>query len=98
MRDYAAAAGTGMALTPVPLIDVAAHIAHLAQIVEAARAMHGGAIVPHHQIVRAPGMGIDEAGLRRVLHEVADEGARLGCGPANDATDMRRQVKRMSVQ
>src|SRR5690349_93493 len=51
-------------------------------VVVAAGAVHGGAIVPHDDVVRPPDVGVDEPALRRVLVEVAQEGARLGHRPA----------------
>src|SRR5580658_3536203 len=71
----------------------ASHVAHLAQIVEPARAVHCGAVVPHNQVMCAPGMRVDEPRLRRVLQQIADEGACLGHRPTDDAADMRRQIQ-----
>ena len=44
---------------------------------EAADAVHGLAVVPYDQVVTLPLMGIDEAWLRRVLVEFAQQRARF---------------------
>src|SRR5262245_61200839 len=74
----------------------AAHVAHDIEIVEAAHAVHGRAVVPHHEVVLCPAMDIDEAGLRRMLDQIADESHRLGPGPADDAADMGSEEQRLA--
>lgn len=63
--------------------------------VEAVIAVHGRAVVPDHEVVLCPAMDVDELRLRRVFHQVADEGhgLRLGanrrwrrCGPTGAET------------
>src|SRR5438270_12882773 len=68
----------------------AAHVTDLVAVVEAAGAMHHLAVVPHDDVARPPGMGIDEFGLCRVLAQIAEEHAGLGDGPALDCAGMRR--------
>src|SRR5215469_2431201 len=47
----------------------AADVADLVAVVEAAGAMHGLAVVPHHQIADAPLVRIDELALRRTTRK-----------------------------
>src|SRR6266702_4383970 len=70
----------------------APHVAHLGVIV-APRAVHGDAVVPHHEVVGPPDMGVDELALRGVLGEVAQEGARLGHRPAFEAAGMAGEIE-----
>src|ERR1700730_6498529 len=72
----------------------AAQVAHRVQVVVAAHAMHGRAIVPDHQIVLGPFVRVDELALGGVLREVADEAHGLGPWPPQDGADMRRQEQR----
>ena len=55
----------------------ALHVALPAQIVEVGAAVHGAAIVPDHQIVDAPAMGIDELALGGVRNELLDQRAAV---------------------
>src|SRR5215469_18182318 len=48
------------------------HVAFPAQIVEGRAAMHGAAVVPHHEVARAPAMGVDELPLRRVPNQLIE--------------------------
>src|SRR4051812_10620206 len=41
----------------------AAHVALVALVVEVEAAMHGAAVVPHHQVVDPPAMAVDELAL-----------------------------------
>src|ERR1700722_1704588 len=68
----------------------APHIAHLS-VVEPSHAVHDLTIVPHHQVPLSPFVRIDELRLRCVLHQIADEGARLGYRPADDGTNVCSQ-------
>src|SRR5262249_37539419 len=43
---------------------------------------------------RPPGVGVDELALRRMLAEIAQEGAGLGDGPAFDAAGVAGQIER----
>jgi hypothetical protein len=63
-------------------------VADFVQVLVATGAMHGGAVVPDHQVVDPPLMGVGELGLRRVFGQVADEGACLGHRPADDGADV----------
>src|SRR5260370_1134131 len=74
----------------------AAHVAHDGEIVETAHPVHGGAVVPDHEVVLRPAMGVDELGPGGVLREVADEGHRLGLRPTQDGPDMGRQEQRLA--
>jgi hypothetical protein len=80
LRDRWAIAGEGGA-------------AHVARLLggERAAAVHGLAVVPHHQIADRPFMRVDELALGGVLDQVAQEGARLGDPPADDGPGMRSQ-------
>src|SRR5260370_5648724 len=49
----------------------AAHVAHLARLLVAPGPMHGLAVVPHHEIMLPPGVGVDELSLGRVLGKIA---------------------------
>src|SRR5258708_8622422 len=52
----------------------APHVAHLGVVV-APRAVHGDPVVPHHEVVGPPDMGVDELSLRGVPGEVPPEAA-----------------------
>src|SRR5438132_8674361 len=41
----------------------AAHVAHLARLLVTPGPMHGLAVVPHHEIMLPPGVGVDELSL-----------------------------------
>src|SRR5262249_56978591 len=59
---------------------------HVARFVrrEGARAVHGLAVVPHHEVAHRPLVRVDELTLRGMLHEVAQKAPRLWHGPAHD--------------
>ena len=63
------------------------HIPHLLGV-EGPGTMHGGAVVPHHQIPLLPFMCIDKRALGGVLDQVAQQGARLRDRPADDGARM----------
>jgi hypothetical protein len=50
----------------------------------AAPSMERTAVIPHHQIVNAPLMGIDKIALRRMLQEVHQKHAPFSNRPANN--------------
>src|ERR1700687_978481 len=52
----------------------ALHVAPEAQIVERGAAVHGAAVIPHHQVVDAPAVGIDEPPLGGVLEQLGGWG------------------------
>ena len=54
----------------------------------APRAMHGHAVIPHHQIMRAPDMGMDKFALGCVLRQIAQHGAGFGHRPAMNLPGM----------
>src|SRR4029453_15196364 len=56
--------------------------------------VHGAAVVPHHEIAHLPAVRIDELPLRRVLHQIAEEGSRLGDRPAHDAARVGGEEQR----
>src|SRR6478752_8716124 len=64
----------------------APHVAHLG-VIETTNTMHDLPVVPHHEIMLPPLVRVDELRLRRVLHQVADEGTRLRHRPADDGAD-----------
>ena len=69
----------------------AAHVAHLARLPIASGSMHSLAVVPHHEVMLPPGVGINELSLGRVLDKIAHEGHCFWHGPADDAADVGRQ-------
>src|SRR5262245_15678813 len=61
-----------------------AQLAAIGGVLEGARAMHGGPVVPDHEIADAPGVAIDELGLGGVLDQVPQQQPALGYRPADD--------------
>ena len=55
----------------------AAHVAGL-RLVVAAHAVHGLAVVPHHEVMQRPLMDMNELGLRGVLGQIAQQQPHLG--------------------
>src|SRR5436853_611730 len=51
----------------------AAHVAFVALVVEFQPAVHGAAVVPHHQVVDPPAMGVDELPLGRVVDQLLEQ-------------------------
>ena len=74
----------------------AAHVARL-RLVVAAHAVHGLAVVPHHEVMQRPFVDVDEFGLRGVLVEVAQQQPRLRHAHALDGAGMRRQIQRLAA-
>src|SRR5579872_5811763 len=74
-----------------------AQIAWLAFVVRPA-AMHRVAIVPDDQIALAPFVAVDEASLRRMLLQVAEQQPPFGNRPADDVRPMRRQVQTLAAR
>src|SRR5262249_43972739 len=74
----------------------AAHVANLVTV-EAPRAVHGAAVVPHHEIVDLPGVRVHELALGRVLGEIAQEYARLRHRPALDGSRVGGEEERLSA-
>src|SRR5258705_423565 len=72
----------------------AAELAAILRVVERPRAVHGGAIVPDHEIADAPGVAIDELRLGRVLRQIAKEQSPLRDRPVDDARLVRREIER----
>ena len=66
----------------------AAHVAGL-RLVVAADAVHGLAVVPHHEVMQRPFVDIDELRLRRVLGEIAQQQPSLRYAHAADSAGMR---------
>src|SRR5689334_7247212 len=60
----------------------APHVAGVLAVLEGPGAMQGAAVVPHDEVVLAPGVAVDEPTLGGVLREVADQGQRLRHRPA----------------
>ena len=60
--------------------------------------MHGRAVVPDHEVMLCPAMDVDELRLRRVFHQVADEGHGLGPRPADDGADMGGEQQRLAAR
>src|SRR3989442_2607001 len=93
-----ATAGSGrrsLALTPPRLggglsdgrtVALERRAAHVARLVDRERpgAVHGLAVVPHHQVADPPLGGVDEIPLGRMLDQVAQEQARLPPRPAQE--------------
>ena len=48
-----------------------------AQIVEFGAVVHGAAVIPHHEVVHAPAVGINELSLGRVRDQLIDEGTGM---------------------
>src|SRR6478752_7024719 len=74
----------------------AAHVARL-RLVVAAHAMHGLAVVPHHEVMQRPFVDVDELRLRGVLGEVAQQYARFRDAHASDGAGMRGQIQRLAA-
>src|SRR5262245_3517834 len=73
----------------------AAHVAHLARLPIASGPMHSLAVIPHHEIMLPPGVGVHELSLGRVLDKIAHKGHCFRHGPADDAdrnSDLRPVV------
>ena len=66
----------------------APHVARL-RLVVAPHAVHGLAVVPHHEVMQRPFMDMDEFALRGVLGEIAQQQPRLGHAHALDGAGMR---------
>ena len=60
----------------------------------APRAMHGDAVIPHHQIMRAPDMGMDEFALGTVFGQITQHGAGFGHRHAMNLPGMGRKKQR----
>ncbi len=71
----------------------AVHVAHLFRI-ERTRTVHGGPVVPHHQVPLLPFVRIDELTLRGVLDQVAQQGAGFRHRPADDGAGVGSQIQR----
>ena len=59
-------------------------------MIVAPRAVHGGTVVPHDQIVRLPDMGVDQLALRRMLDQISQElrsQYNIGYTPTNTNRD-----------
>src|SRR5262245_21109681 len=69
----------------------ASHVARLPLVVAPA-AMHGLAVVPHDEVVELPLVRVDEARLRGVLGEIAQQDARIGHRHADDPAGVRGQI------
>src|ERR1700704_1132621 len=65
-----------------------AHVAGL-RLVVAADAVHGLAVVPHHEVMQRPFMDVDECRLCGVLGEIAQQAPRFGHAHAFDGAGMR---------
>src|SRR5262245_34938703 len=71
-----------------------AQLAAVLLVLEGARAMHRGPVVPDHQIADAPGLSIDELPLGGVLDEIAEQEPPLGQRPPDDAGGVRGQDRK----
>src|SRR6185436_20993910 len=63
----------------------ALHVAHPAQVVVVRASMHGAAVVPHHELVRAPAMRVDELRLDGVGDQAVDQRTAFLVRHAEDA-------------
>ncbi len=72
-------------------------LAPVRRVVEGSGAVHGGAIVPDHQVADAPRVAVDELRLGRVLDQVAEEEPPLGDRPVDDPGRVRRDVERLAI-
>ncbi len=71
----------------------AAKLAAVGLVVERPGAMHGAAIVPDHEIMRPPDVGVDELPLRGMVDQVAEEQAALRHRPVDDMGGVRGEIK-----
>src|SRR6266446_3613153 len=80
------------------LLDIesrhAAELAAILHVVERPRAMHGGAIVPDHQVADPPFVTVDELPLGRVLRQVAQHQTPLRQRPVDDPRLVRCEIER----
>src|SRR3546814_48664 len=74
----------------------ATHVALVFGIIEWPGAVHGRAVVPDHEIIRAPFMAVDELILSRVLSQVAQQQAALRNENIDDVGGMRAKIQRPS--
>src|SRR5215475_5874765 len=70
-----------------------AQIATMPGVVEAPRPVHGGAVVPDHEVTDPPDMAIDELRPGGVLGELAQEQATFGDRAPEDVAGVRGQVQ-----
>src|SRR5262245_54024241 len=91
------AAGDGRGLGNVERRDPAQLAAELL-VLEGARAMHRGPVVPDHQIADAPGVAIDELPLGGVLDEIAEQEPPFGQRPPDDAGGVRGHIERAAAR
>jgi len=50
----------------------APHVAHETQVVKIRTAMHGAAVIPHHQIIRPPAVRVHKLALRDMRHQLLE--------------------------
>jgi hypothetical protein len=72
----------------------AAHVAHLARLPIASVPMHSLAVVPHHEIILPPGVGVNELSPGRVLDKIAHKGHCFRHRPADKAANVGRAASR----
>ena len=60
--------------------------------------MHGGCVVPHHQITHLPLMGVDIFPLRRVLHQIQQEHPAFGQCHALNLTGVDTHKKNLAAR
>ena len=75
----------------------ALQIALPAQIVELGPVMHGAAVIPHHQIVHAPAVAINELSLGRMRDQLIDEGTTFLLRQAENASRMGSEIERLAA-
>src|SRR5262249_7524104 len=73
-------------------------LALVPRVVERHRTVHGGAIVPDHQVALAPLVPVHERALGRVLDQLAQEETPLGDRPVDDAGGVGSHVERAPVR
>src|SRR5437660_11909707 len=67
------------------------------RVVKRPRTMHGGAVVPNHEVSDAPRVAVDELRLRGVFHEVTQEESPLRDWPVDDSRRVRCEVQRPTM-
>ena len=71
----------------------AAHLAAVHRVVERARPVHGGAVVPNQEVPFAPRVPVHQRRPGRVLHEVAQQEPAVRHRPVEDARRVRGKVE-----
>jgi len=80
----------------IALDQDALHDAALAHRIVDVDAVHGGAVVPHHEVADPPLVRVDELALGRGFGQVQQQRLGLGLGHAEDRARMRGEIDRFA--